>query len=163
MRTLHTLPYPLARRLPKFLTASQYAAKIGKSSRWVLGMLKEDRIPEAQWLPLGWIVPEDAQIILRRADILLPPELVLNIVPREPPEYKGRPTPIPPGDRYVMVELPGYAKVADGYSQRDIQRLTGVSPTTQRRIREGKKSSVEVAWKLARGLSVDMDELLRRR
>jgi hypothetical protein len=27
---------------------------------------------------------------------------------------------------------------------------------------EGKKASVDVAWRLAKGLDVDMDELLRR-
>ena len=122
----------------------------------------EERIPDAQKLPLGWIIPEDAQIILRRADMLLPPELVLDIRPREmpvyPPKHKYNQATTP----YTMVELPGYTRVTEGYSQREIQRLTGVHHNTQRKIIEGKKASVDVAWRLAKGLDVDMDELLRR-
>lgn len=125
-------------------------------------MLKEGRIPDAQLLPLGWIVPEDAQIILRRAEMLLPPELVLDIVPREFPEYPERPINRNPGPTSISVEVPGFKRVTEGLGVREITRKTGVRHETQTRIKEGKPVKPEVVRRLAAGLGVDIDELLRR-
>lgn len=127
-----------------------------------MGMLREERIPDAQLLPIGWIIPEDAQIILRRAEMLLPPELVLDIVPREFPEPRKFPVNNNPGPPSVTVEVPGYSRVTEGYSQRQIYEKTGVHPVTQRKVRDGGKVNPAVVWRLARGFGIDTDELLRR-
>jgi hypothetical protein len=127
-----------------------------------LGMLREDRIPDAQPLPIGWIIPEDAQLIVRRADMLLPPELVMKVEPREPPEYPERVINWNPGPPSVTVEAPGFLRVSKGYGVREIERLTGVKHETQTRIKDGKRVRPDVVRRLASGLGVDVDELLRR-
>lgn len=154
---------PNRRKLPKFLTAKQYAAKIGKSKEWVLGMLREERIPDAQLLPVGWIIPEDAQIILRRADMLLPPEFIKGVKPREEPVYSPRGKNMDPDKPYHTVEVPGFERVVLGYSQREVYERTKVHPITQRRIRDGKPVAVDVVRRLAFGMGVHIDELLRRK
>jgi hypothetical protein len=125
-------------------------------------MLREERIPDAQHLPIGWIIPEDAQLIARRADMLLPPEFILKIEPREPPNYPKRVINWNPGPPSITVEVPGFERVAEGYGVREIERLTGVKHDTQTRIKEGKRVRPDVVRRLAAGLGVDVDELLRR-
>lgn len=90
----------------------------------------------------------------------LPVELVLDVVPREQPEY-NRQTPKPVQGK-SGVELPGFERVAEGMSREYIYRKTGVHPTTQRRILEGKLVRPEVAVRLCVGLHLDIEELLRR-
>ena len=126
-----------------------------------MGMLHEERIPEAQHLPSGWIVPEDAQMILRHTDLLLPPELVLDVKPREMPEYKGRKISTKGGGG-LKVEVPGLERHIEGKTQQAIYRLTGVRPETQRKIREGKPVKPDVVHRLAHGLGVSVEDLLRR-
>ncbi len=150
------------RRLPKLLTARQYGASIGKSKQWVVGMCREGRIPDAQFLPVGWIIPEDAGIVSKHLDMELPPELVIEVRPHEPPKYMGR--PINHGDPgHTKLELPGFARILAQFDGKvDVQNRTRVHRNTQSRILEGKKVTPDVARRLARGLNVTIEDLLRR-
>lgn len=152
-------------KIPRLMTAPQFAAWIGKSHRWVLTALKEDRIPEAQKLPIGWVIPANAKVVVKYTDIALPQEMVLDIERRPEPEYKdfsARGNPNPTGAK--RIELPGYAAIVKkrGLSQRNVQKRTGVHPHTQRQAIAGKPVNVHSAWKLAKGLGLTIEDLLRK-
>lgn len=152
-------------KLPQLMTARQFAAYIGKPYGWVYNALREGRIPEAQLLPLGYVIPKNAKIRIKYTDVDLPPHFILDMEEQPEPEYKdfsARGNPNPTGAK--RVELPGYAAIVKKrkLSQRAVQKRTGVHPRTQRQAIAGKAVNVYSAWKLARGLGLTIEDLLRK-
>lgn len=153
----------MARKLPKLYTARQYAAKIGVKfptfSRW----LRNGRVPDAQLLPCGWVIPEGAMIHVRGTDIAVPPEFIFgNIESLEEPKYQER-KGNPFGPTIRKVEAPGFLTVRKelGLTREGIVELTGVSKDAQRRMERGKRVMVRTVLKVAKGLDVSVEDLLR--
>jgi DNA-binding XRE family transcriptional regulator len=150
--------------LPRLMTVPQFAAKCGKSPRWVRDACEEGRIPAAQWVVDRWVIPEDALIRVRYTDIDLPPEMIGE--PYPDPEYKGGKGAKPFSRPHLskLVRLPGFKKIREerALSQEKVYKLTGVTPGAQRNAERGSKVRARTAVKLARGLDVEVEHLLRR-
>jgi DNA-binding XRE family transcriptional regulator len=86
--------------------------------------------------------------------------------PYPEPEYKGGKgakllsTPNLP----KLIKLPGLKRIREeeGLSQEKVYKLTGVTPGAQRNAERGSKVRARTAVKLARGLDVEVEHLLRR-
>ena len=152
------------RKLPKLYTARQYAAKIGVKfstfSRW----LRQGRVPDAQLLPCGWIIPEGAMINVRGTDIAVPLEFIFGTIePLEDPTYQER-RGNPNGPSKRMVEAPGFLTVRKelGLTREEIREITGVGKDAQRRMERGKPVMTTTVRKAAKGLGVSVEDLLRK-
>jgi hypothetical protein len=150
--------------LPRLMTVPQFAAKCGKSSRWIRDACEEGRIPAAQWVVDRWIIPEDALIRVRHTDMSLPPGMMGEPYPE--PEYKGGKgaKPFSKPNLPKLVKLPGFKKIRkeSGLSQVKVYKLTRVTPGAQRNAERGSKVRGRTAVKLARRLDVEVEDLLTR-
>ncbi len=149
------------KELPRLLTARQFAARIGKTARWVRQTCEEGRIPAAQKVGGNWIIPEDALIRLRHTDIDLLPEM-LDGKPYGEPVYKpnlGNPKPW----SSRQVRIPGLGRIMQerGLSRERVHWLTGVHRDTLRRAQENRPVSPKTVVKLAKGLGVDYADLFK--
>ena len=151
----------------KPLPVPKFASKCGKSPRWIRTACEEGRILAAQWVVDRWIIPEHALIRVKHTDMSLPPEMIGG-EPYPEPEYKGGKGAMPFSQPYLplpkLVNLPGLRRIRAkrGLSQEKVYKLTGVTPGAQRNAERGSEVRARTAVKLARGLDVDVEHLLRR-
>jgi DNA-binding XRE family transcriptional regulator len=148
--------------LPQLMTVPQFASKCGKSPRWIRTACEEGRIPAEQWVVDRWIIPENALIRVRHTDMSLPPEMIGEPYPE--PEYKGGKGAklFTEPNLSKLIKLPGLRRIREqeGLSQEKVYKLTGVTPGAQRNAERGSKVRARTAVKLARGLDVEVENLL---
>jgi hypothetical protein len=94
----------------------------------------------------------------------LPPEMIGEPYPE--PEYKGGKGAKPLTEPNVpkLIKLPALRRIREqeGLSQEEVYKLTGLTPGAQRNGERGSKVRARTAVKLARGLDLEVEYLLRR-
>lgn len=147
----------------------QFAALIGRSRRAVLRYIHAGRIPASQYVDGVYVIDREATVL--RRDLPddpvirgLAPEFISEEFVREPHRvppptvYKGN---IKPNRPYNLVDTPGFHRLTEGMTKADIVCATGIDARTVDRLREHRPVKPSVVWKLARGLEVDVHELLK--
>lgn len=157
--------------LPKLYTAEEFRHLLG----WGVDKLRrarlEGRISPPPQLVGGfvWVYSGDAKIMRKGMDMSdpfvasLPPEFISEEVMKDesrvPPKVERSGTK---GSLPKMVRLWNFDNMTRGMGVRRIEELTGVHHNTLDRIKDGKKVTAKVALKLARGLEIPVESLIRR-
>lgn len=161
----------MAKDLPELLSIRQYAAYLGKSYMQVWNALHRGRIPRSQYVDGTWVIAKDATILrsgLENDPLIanLPAEFISEGVVKYPsaiPENKKivrnwKPT----GDSRKVV-IWGYNDAVKDMGIREIYRITGVHPSTQKKLRDEEPVQPSVVWSLSRNLGIEPEDLLRKR
>lgn len=146
----------------------QVADILGKPKSAVYEALRKNRIVGAHWVDKWWVIQEDFRIIHHGIDDALVKNLPPELIADEPPknfnvklkEYKSKGNLTEKFHR--KVSMPGFTRCTEGMSGRDLYRLTGVHPATQAKLRRGERVKADVALRLANGLDIDVEELLKK-
>lgn len=156
--------------LPKLLSVRQAAQATGLTKKQILYALERGHISSKHFQKVDafYVLTEDFEIrdrAVRNDPFLdaLPAELTALGLPKDfgkvtTRTVNGNSTPIG-STRYVY--LPGYERETKDLSARAMYLRTGVHPNTQKRIKDGKRVKAGVALRLARGLDIDVEKLLK--
>ncbi len=161
---------------PKLLTVREYAALVLEGRRsvsWVQDACKRGQILASQIVGGDWVIAEDSLIRPRHMagfpneliDMDLPLDLLVpgESVEVEPPQYHPKHKDLHKLGDVRKVKVPSLRKIRleKGLSQYDLHRLSGVTRQTQRNAERGWYVHPATVLKLADGLDVDVEDLLK--
>jgi hypothetical protein len=151
------------KKVPKLYSVRQVAKLVNRQAETIRQSIRTGRLIGAHWVDGRWIIQEDFRIKHHGIDSAgfdyLPSELISD----EPEKRYGIDLPdrLPAKweDRNVL-KLPGFERVTADMTGREVRQQTSVHNITQRKIRKGEYVKAGVALRLAKGLGIDVEELL---
>lgn len=159
---------------PELMTAKEFAAYLGRRSvKWIKEACKRGQILACQKVGGDWVIAKDTLIRPRHLqgmpneliDMDLPIEFLLPGEPMEiqKPVYKPHPKDLHKVGHNRKVKLPSLRRIRieKGMSQYDLYEESGVSRDTQRFAEKGLDVLPTTALRLAYGLDVEVEDLLR--
>ena len=151
------------KKIPKLYSVRQIAKLVNREKQTILKSIRDGRLLGAHWVDGRYVIQEDFRIKHHGIDSAGFDYLPSDLISDEPKKDFSAEIPVRMPAKWEarnMVKLPGFARVTDGMSGKEIRRQTRVHNETQAKIREGEYVKASVAVRLAKALGVDVEELL---